>query len=82
MIILCYIRIRMYTDTHLVLVWTKSRNKTNCAVFEITEYTNIQINTLYEMLQESLIRCRLTTKPTPPKIKQKKSNYYYIRMGS
>ena len=51
----------------LVLVWIKSRNKTNRAVFEITEYTNIQINTLYELLQESLIRCRLTTKPTPPK---------------
>ena len=26
--------------------------KVNCAVFEITEYANIQMNTLYELLQE------------------------------
>ena len=35
----------------------------NCAVFEITEYTNIQMNTLYELLQEYLVRFWVYNKP-------------------
>ena len=37
--------------------------KVNCAVFEITEYTNIQMNTLYELLQEYLVRLWVYNKP-------------------
>ena len=49
--------------------------KVNCAVFEITEYTNIQMNTLYELLQEYKPHSLHTKKQT----NKQKMGYKWVR---